>query len=624
MSSVNSAARLPKMCRQLCHMGRLRMRPGRNEFLPTQIVSTLPGPQGAAHFVLWSARCCALHSNPQSKPPTTHLLLAVFSRWRTLSPTSTRRRVQNWRVDEILNLWKSLVLPFREHPLYCRDDSMAFTSSNSSASLCQERVVRVERQQDPATCVLASQTKVLLPRLLAPHVVVGDEIAFPAASTETARTEICLTKRSVSGRSQSLYLAPAGHVSQPKQDKRSQYFVSAEIQHSVLGFSTVVLPCKTLREYFYRFGAGENRSDRRTLYDTLGIPAKASFPEIRVAFKLRRLELQNDGAPSEQRSALERAFNLLAHPELRACYNALLADPDAVATFPYGGFGSLLVEGEPSRDCKSFFAYRIVAFSPELHRRRFRVPLRSCDFFDGSALCRDARRKVEFWIDSAMLGMVCNSTWNQWKHLLRTKIEVAGTFVQTGKYRKRGGDRGLVIWETALPSRLQIKLPDDLQQQVEAARASHHRFGQHSRALEQIRLRLEHHALEKAELQRMCSELRIPGDFDITQISWRADYDPFFYEQLARRARRIYFFRDEYIFEIERAVVAETPQLGHATYVFSRPRSMGTFLAIYTKIAKDDIRHNRDNASERLGFVGRIIHGTNPKAWLEEIRQRVG
>ena len=36
----------PKTCRELCHMGLLRMRPGRNEFLPTQIVSTLPRLQG--------------------------------------------------------------------------------------------------------------------------------------------------------------------------------------------------------------------------------------------------------------------------------------------------------------------------------------------------------------------------------------------------------------------------------------------------------------------------------------------------------------------------------------------------------------------------------------------------
>ena len=122
----------------------------------------------------------------------------------------------------------------------------------------------------------------------------------------------------------------------------------------------------------------------------------------------------------------------------------------------------------------------------------------------------------------------------------------------------------------------------------------------------------------------MCSELHLPGDFDVAQISWRPDYDPFFYRQLSRRARRIYLFRDEYIFDVEKAVVVETPQLGHATYVFAKPRSMDSFLALYTKITKDDIRRNRNNAAERLGFLGRVIHGTNPRAWLKEVRQRVG
>jgi hypothetical protein len=42
-------------------------------------------------------------------------------------------------------------------------------------------------------------------------------------------------------------------------------------------------------------------------------------------------------------------------------------------------------------------------------------------------------------------------------------------------------------------------------------------------------VRLERRAVEKAELQRMCAELRIPRDFDIAEINWRPDYDPFFY-----------------------------------------------------------------------------------------------
>ena len=361
-----------------------------------------------------------------------------------------------------------------------------------------------------------------------------------------------------------------------------------------------------------------------TFYDQLHIPVSASPAELRVAFKLRDLELTTGGVSRSQRSELERAFNIVGQPDLRACYDALLADPEAPAVFPYGGFGSLLVAGAPPRDGTTFFARRILAFSPELRRRRFHVPLRSCDFYDDRALCRDVRRKLEFWLDPSVLHILWDRSWNQWKHLLGTKIEVNGTFVQAGKYRKRRGTWELVTFETALPSRLEVKLPVDFQQQLDNARTTHHRFGQYSRALDQIRLRLEHRAVERVELERMCFELRLPGDFDVAQISWRPDYDPFFYRQLSRRSRRLYLFRDEYIFDVEKSVVVETPQLGHATYVFGKPRSMDSFLALYTRITKDDIRRNRSNTAERLRFLGRVIHGTNPRAWLKEVRQRVG
>jgi len=98
--------------------------------------------------------------------------------------------------------------------------------------------------------------------------------------------------------------------------------------------------------------------------------------------------------------------------------------------------------------------------------------------------------------------------------------------------------------------------------------------------------------MERTELERMCSDLGLPGDFDIAQISWRPDYDPFFYRQLSCRARRVYLFRGEYIFDQEKTVVVEKPQLGHATYLFAKPRSMETFLALYTRIGKE-IRHNQ-------------------------------
>jgi hypothetical protein len=459
--------------------------------------------------------------------------------------------------------------------------------------------------------------------LLASYIAVGDEIAFPVSTGGEISGEVYITKGAVSSRRRhDFYQAPIGYVTHPKLDKRGQHFVSAEVGQSGLGISAIFLACRTLCDYFYGLPGVTRNAAQQNYYERMRIPASASPAELRVAYRLRTLELGNDSR--RERLVLERAFNILGQPELRACYDSLLADPEAPAIFPYGGFGSMLVSGERSRDGQTFFANRILRFSPERRRRRLRLPLRQCEFYEDRALCRDVRRKLEFWLDSALLHTVWDPTWNQWKHLLGTKIDLDATFVQSGKYRKRGDAWELIRWETALPSRLLIQTPSDIEQQLETAKTRYRRFGQYSHALDQIRLSLEHRAIEKTELQRMCAELRISSDFDIAQISWRPDYDSVFYRQLSRRSRRIYLFRGEYIFDLEKAVVVETPQLGHATYVFAKPRSMEGFLGLYTKVTKEDIRRNRDNIGERLGFLGRVIHGANPRAWLKEMRQRLG
>jgi hypothetical protein len=501
---------------------------------------------------------------------------------------------------------------------------MASASFSKPATTLCEQVASVERRHNPAFCVLVNRSKVLLSRLLASQIRVGDEIAFRIPTGDTAAPEICITKADPSGTNRCLYQAPVGYVAQPKLDKRGQHFVSAQVQQGNLGISAIFLPCEALREYFYRLPQADAQAKRPSLYEILGVSSRAAPAEVRLAFKLRHLELTAAGAPHHEQVAVERAFNILGQPQLRACYDTLLADPEAPAVFPYGGFGSILVSGERSRDGQTFFARRILMYLPENRRRRFHLPVRNCDFYADRALCRDARRKLEFWLDPAALHSIWDTGWNRWKHLLGAKLEVDGTFVRSDKCRKRGGDWELVSWETALPSRLAVTLPADFPQQLETARTAYHRFGQYSRALAQIRFYLEHQAIERVELERMCSELRIPGDFDIAQISWRPDYDPFFYRQLARRARHIYLFRDEYVFDVEKAVVVETPQLGHATYIFAKPRSMESFLAQYTKTTKHNVRQNRDNIAAQLGFLGRIIHGTDPRAWLKEVRQRVG
>jgi hypothetical protein len=202
-------------------------------------------------------------------------------------------------------------------------------------------------------------------------------------------------------------------------------------------------------------------------------------------------------------------------------------------------------------------------------------------------------------------------------------VEIDATFVRAGKYRVKSGAWNLIQWESALPIRLEVKLPNNLQEQVESARRTYHRFGQYSEALDRIRARIEREPVEKKELDRLLGGLGVPGDFDCAQLTWRPDYDPFFYQQLVKRARRLYLFREEYISDVG-GVVVETPQIGHATYLFAKPAGIESFLALYIRTSKEDIRVNRNNVAERLGFLGRIVHGVNARAWVKEIRAKLG
>lgn len=493
------------------------------------------------------------------------------------------------------------------------------------ATVHRARVVQVRSEAGRTACLLRHGSRVLVSPLLGAHIQPGDEIEFPVAVEPGGPgTEVYVRKASRSPRSHDAYQAPIGYAAQPKADGREQLYVRAEVSEGRLGIAALHFPCEVLRDYFY---VGDRRlpwEKQETFYDMLRVPAGASPSELRLAYKLRELELRTQGAPKAAFGAAQRAFNMLAHPELRACYESLLADSSAPVLFPYGGFGSIIVLGDRSRDGQTFFVRRIASFLPNCQQRRFRAPLRKFEFYSDWALYRDSRRKLEVIVDQSAMPIVWDQTWNQWKHFLGTKVEVQATFVEAGKYRQRGGDWELVKWETALPSRLTVKLPSKAAEDLETARRAHHRFGQFSDALAQIRERIECEPIEREELQRICWGLGMPGDFDIAQITWRPDYDPFFYRQLCRRARRLYLFRAEYIFDLEAGVAIETPQLGHATYLFSKPGSMEAFLAAFIRTTKEDIRHNRGNVAEALGFVGRVIHGTSPSAWLADLKSKLG
>jgi hypothetical protein len=162
--------------------------------------------------------------------------------------------------------------------------------------------------------------------------------------------------------------------------------------------------------------------------------SNAGPAELRLSFRIRQIDIQKHAANKAALAAIERAYNILAQPDLRACYDTLLKNPEAPALFPYGGFGSLVVTGDRSRDGTTFFATRILAFRPDTKQHRFRAPLQGFDFYNDRAIYRDPRRRLELMVDQATMPLVWDQSWNQWRNLLGVKVEVEATFDGPGPH----------------------------------------------------------------------------------------------------------------------------------------------------------------------------------------------
>src|SRR2546425_10018539 len=179
------------------------------------------------------------------------------------------------------------------------------------------RVVEIKPEADKVACRFSDGGRVLVSTFLAGHICPGDEIDFPLAiDSACARTELYIRKPSSSGRSRDLYQAPICYAAQPKADQRDRLYVRAEVSAGRLGICFTHLPCEVLRDYFYVANRHRPWECQPTLYEILRVTPAVSLAELRLAFKLRQFELRDAGAPRSEHGAVERAFNILAQPEL--------------------------------------------------------------------------------------------------------------------------------------------------------------------------------------------------------------------------------------------------------------------------------------------------------------------
>ena len=301
------------------------------------------------------------------------------------------------------------------------------------------RVLKLRPGDSNLVSVLTDLREFLLTRMVASNMRPSDEI-FVADSegTATPNTEVYIRKPSTRGAD--VYQVKAGYAALPKLDKREESFVRVQVPDSQMGIDAIHVPCLAIRDYFFAVDRTRLWVSQKDFYYLLGLPRDVTFKELRLGYRLRRMELQKENASKVDLAAVERAYNLLADPNIRVEYDALLRNCLTPVAFPYSGFGSLLVQGERSRDNGVLFANRILAFVPERRRRTVSVPLRKLDYFDDYAILRDRNRKIEVLLDHELLPLRWDPTWSRWRHLISATVEVAGDFIRSGHYRKRGGE----------------------------------------------------------------------------------------------------------------------------------------------------------------------------------------
>jgi hypothetical protein len=232
---------------------------------------------------------------------------------------------------------------------------------------------------------------------------------------------------------------------------------------------------------------------------------------------------------------------------------------------------------------------------------------------------------VEASFDANLLsGFRWDLTWNQWKHWLKSRVEVDATFVYTGKYQLRDGEWILRRWLSALPSRTKARIPEAVHADVDSARAIHRLLGEHADVVERVRALIETEPVEYKLVQKWFDELGVSVQLKPQHVSWQPDYDVYYFDELGRHATTWYLFRREFLFVLPHVLVSEVPESGHATYVFAKPENMEAFLTRYATATREDIRHNRSNRGGELGFVGRVLRGRRKKRWLANLLKLAG
>ena len=416
---------------------------------------------------------------------------------------------------------------------------------------------------------------------------------------------------------------PITAAAPPKGGRHGRSFVMLDATAAQHGISRVLVTSAQIRDYFFAPDRSVCWAEQPSWFEVLGVRKHSTPAEIRLAYRVRLLELKTNGGETNRsiQAQLVRGLQILLDPDLRRNYLLLLEDPDASVAFPPWTVGILRAAGQKKGEL--FLVNELLSFFPRTEERTARLALRRFRFEGQQAIYRDARKRILVRFDSSLLPMQWTDDWNTWAHLALGSVTVKAIFWQQTRFRRTETGFQPRIWSQPFQSTLAVQNPSSVAPRFDAARSFWEHFHPHADIVALLRARLEQEAIEAQEAAAWCQAHGVRPPVEARWINWEPDYEEAFYRELAARARAVYLFRNEYLFIFDQAVVSEIPQAGHASYIFQPNTSLNAFLRSYVQTTRHAIRTQPKNARKRLGYAGRIPHVKYLSAWIARIEGTV-
>ncbi len=412
------------------------------------------------------------------------------------------------------------------------------------------------------------------------------------------------------------------HAAMPsRQDRRGRGFVMLETAGAQNGISKVLVTAAQIRDYFFAPDRSAIWGEQPNWFEVLGVRKNSTPAEIRLAYRVRLLELQTRVVESTQitQAQLARGLQILLDQGLRRDYLRLLENPDYSAAFPPWTIGYLLATGQKKDDL--FVVRTLLRFLPRTEERTVRLALRRFRFEGPEAVYRDARKRILIRLDSSLLPMPWTEQWNTWAHLALGATTVKASFWQQTRFRHTEAGFQPRTWSQPFQSTLTVQNPSAMAPRFEAARAFWEHFHPHAEIVALLRARLEQEPMEAADAAQWCESRGVRPPVEARWINWELDYEESYYRELTVRAKAIYLVRNEYLFLFEQTVVSEIPRAGNASYIFHPNTSLETFLGRYARTTRHAIRIDPASAGKTLGYAGRIAHLKDCSVWIARIER---